>query len=123
MTDTHEHELVLTRLIDAPRALIYQAWTDPEMLKQWFAPLPYTTPVAELDVRPGGSALLPLPRAGEDLFLYVTDGAGSATYAGQPVSLGQYDVILAREDSAPVTLTAADAGLHALAFYLPTFLN
>jgi uncharacterized protein YndB with AHSA1/START domain len=32
MTDTHE--LVLTRLIDAPRALLYRAWTDPEMLKQ-----------------------------------------------------------------------------------------
>jgi len=58
MTDTHEHELVLTRLIDAPRALLYRAWTDPEMLKQWFAPLPYTTPHAELDVRPGGANLV-----------------------------------------------------------------
>jgi uncharacterized protein YndB with AHSA1/START domain len=58
MTDTHEHELVLTRLIDAPRELLYRAWTDPEMLKQWFAPLPYTTPHAELDVRPGGSNLI-----------------------------------------------------------------
>jgi uncharacterized protein YndB with AHSA1/START domain len=56
MTDTHE--LVLTRLIDAPRALLYRAWTDPEMLKQWFAPLPYTTPRAELDVRPGGANLV-----------------------------------------------------------------
>ena len=58
MTDPHEHELVLTRLIDAPRALLYRAWTDPEMLKQWFAPLPYTTPHAELDVRPGGANLV-----------------------------------------------------------------
>jgi uncharacterized protein YndB with AHSA1/START domain len=58
MTDTHEHELVLTRLIDAPRELLYRAWTDPEMLKQWFAPLPYTTPHAELDVRPGGANLV-----------------------------------------------------------------
>ena len=58
MTDPHEHELVLTRLIDAPRALLYRAWTDPEMLKQWFAPLPYTTPHAELDVRPGGANLI-----------------------------------------------------------------
>jgi uncharacterized protein YndB with AHSA1/START domain len=55
MTATHEHELVLTRLIDAPRAALYRAWTDPELLKQWFAPLPYTTPHAELDVRPGGA--------------------------------------------------------------------
>ena len=58
MTDTplSERELVLTRLIAAPRAKLYRAWTEPELLKQWFAPLPYTTPVAELDVRPGGAA-------------------------------------------------------------------
>ena len=50
-----DRDLVLTRLIDAPRAKLYAAWTQPEVLKQWFAPLPYTTPVAELDVRPGGA--------------------------------------------------------------------
>lgn len=50
-----DRDLVLTRLIDAPRAALYAAWTQPELLKQWFAPLPYTTPVAELDVRPGGA--------------------------------------------------------------------
>jgi uncharacterized protein YndB with AHSA1/START domain len=48
-------DLVLTRLIDAPPEKLFRAWTDPELLKQWFAPLPYTTPVAELDVRPGGA--------------------------------------------------------------------
>jgi uncharacterized protein YndB with AHSA1/START domain len=51
-------ELVLTRLINAPREKVYRAWTDPEILKKWFAPLPYTTPVAELDVRPGGANLI-----------------------------------------------------------------
>jgi uncharacterized protein YndB with AHSA1/START domain len=53
-----ERELVLTRLIDAPRAAVYRCWTEPELLKQWFAPKPFTTPVAELDVRPGGSNLI-----------------------------------------------------------------
>lgn len=53
-----DRELVLTRLIDAPRNKLFKAWTDPELLKQWFAPLPYTTPVAELDVRPGGANLI-----------------------------------------------------------------
>jgi uncharacterized protein YndB with AHSA1/START domain len=57
-TQTSDRELVLTRLIDAPRAKVFRAWTDPELLKQWFAPLPYTTPVAELDVRPGGANLV-----------------------------------------------------------------
>ncbi len=53
-----DRDLVLTRLIDAPRAKLFKAWTDPELLKQWFAPAPYTTPVAELDVRPGGANLI-----------------------------------------------------------------
>jgi uncharacterized protein YndB with AHSA1/START domain len=50
-----ERELVLTRLIDVTRDKVYRAWTEPELIKQWFAPKPYTTPVAETDVRPGGS--------------------------------------------------------------------
>ncbi len=53
-----DRELVLSRLIDAPREKIYRAWTEPELLKQWFAPAPWTTPSAELDVRPGGANLI-----------------------------------------------------------------
>ena len=55
---TSDRELVLTRIINATREKVFKAWTDPELLKQWFAPLPYTTPKAELDVRPGGSNLI-----------------------------------------------------------------
>ena len=55
---TSDRELVLTRLIDAPRERLYEAWTNPELLMRWFAPLPYTTPRAELDVRPGGATLV-----------------------------------------------------------------
>lgn len=51
-------ELVLTRLIDAPPRKLYRAWTEPELLKRWFAPKPYTTPHAELDVRPGGASYI-----------------------------------------------------------------
>jgi uncharacterized protein YndB with AHSA1/START domain len=52
---TAEHELVLTRLIDAPREKLYRCWTEPALIRQWFAPAPYTTPVAEVDVRVGGA--------------------------------------------------------------------
>ena len=55
---TSDRDLVLTRIIDAPPEKAYRAWTDPALLRQWFAPLPYTTPVAELDVRPGGASLI-----------------------------------------------------------------
>lgn len=57
-TPVSDRDLVLTRIFDVPREKVYRAWTDPELLKQWFAPLPYTTPVAELDVRLGGSNLI-----------------------------------------------------------------
>jgi len=51
-------ELVLTRIIDAPRERVFAAWTQPDLLKQWFAPRPWTTMVAELDVRPGGTSFV-----------------------------------------------------------------
>jgi uncharacterized protein YndB with AHSA1/START domain len=57
-TPASEHELSLTRLIDARREKLYRAWTEPALLTQWFAPLPWTTPKAELDVRPGGANLV-----------------------------------------------------------------
>ena len=53
-----QHELVLTRLIDAPREKLFRAWTEPELMKQWFCPRPWTTPVIETDVRPGGSSYI-----------------------------------------------------------------
>ncbi|MGZ5927880.1 MAG: SRPBCC family protein [Rhizomicrobium sp.] len=49
------HELVLTRLIDVPADKLFRCWTDPNLLKRWFAPKPYTTPVAEMDLRVGGA--------------------------------------------------------------------
>ena len=51
-------ELVLERVLNAPRERVYQAWTDPQLLTQWFTPRPWTTPRAELDVKPGGSNLV-----------------------------------------------------------------
>ena len=53
-----DRALFLTRIIDAPRDKLFKAWTQPELLKQWFAPLPYTTPHVEIDLRPGGSSLV-----------------------------------------------------------------
>jgi uncharacterized protein YndB with AHSA1/START domain len=53
-----DRELIFSRLIDAPREKLYRAWTEPTLLRQWFAPQPWTTPIAELDVRSGGSSLV-----------------------------------------------------------------
>jgi len=52
------HELVLTRVIDAPPEKLFRAWTEPELMKQWFCPRPWTTPVIETDPRAGGSSYI-----------------------------------------------------------------
>ncbi len=58
-TDTTPNlELVLTRLIDVPREKLYRCWIEPDLLKQWFTPPPFTVPHAEMDVRPGGASLV-----------------------------------------------------------------
>ncbi len=57
-----DRELTITRIINAPREKVYQAWTDAELLKQWFAPRPWTTPFVQIDVRPGGANLMVMRR-------------------------------------------------------------
>ena len=69
-----------------------------------------------------GKTHLEAPHEGEDLFLYVTDGTGTAEYNGQNIALGQYDVILAKPDVAPVSIET-DKSLDFLSFYLPSFLD
>jgi uncharacterized protein YndB with AHSA1/START domain len=47
-------DLSLTRIVDVPRALVWRAWTEAELLKPWFCPLPWKTIDCEIDLRPGG---------------------------------------------------------------------
>jgi uncharacterized protein YndB with AHSA1/START domain len=53
-----DRDLVLTRIIDAPPDKLFRAWTEPELIKQWFTPRPWTVAHAETDVRPGGANLI-----------------------------------------------------------------
>ena len=53
MTATHEISFEL--ILDAPKEKLYRGWTEPELMKQWFAPKPWTTVHAATDVRPGGA--------------------------------------------------------------------
>lgn len=52
--DASKHDLVLTRLIDVPREKLFRAWTETDILKQWFVPAPWTIGDVDIDVRPGG---------------------------------------------------------------------
>jgi uncharacterized protein YndB with AHSA1/START domain len=49
-----ELDLELVRETDVAPELVWRAWTEPELLVQWFTPKPWETPVAEVDLRPGG---------------------------------------------------------------------
>lgn len=49
-----ERELVLTRVIDAPRELVFEAWTKPEHVSNWFGPKGFVTTTLEMDFRVGG---------------------------------------------------------------------
>jgi uncharacterized protein YndB with AHSA1/START domain len=51
---TADREIVLTREFDAPRELVFKAWTDPMHIAQWWGPRGFTTTIYEMDVRPGG---------------------------------------------------------------------
>ena len=51
-------EINITRTFDAPRELVFQAWTDPHHLAQWFGPRHFNNPVCEVDARPGGRLLV-----------------------------------------------------------------
>jgi uncharacterized protein YndB with AHSA1/START domain len=49
-----EREVTITRLVDAPRPVVFKAWTDPAMLAQWWGPKGFTAPICEFDARLGG---------------------------------------------------------------------
>jgi uncharacterized protein YndB with AHSA1/START domain len=53
MIDT-KLDLVLERIVDVSPALVWAAWTEPEHVKKWFTPAPWTTVECEIDLRPGG---------------------------------------------------------------------
>lgn len=57
-TSAEGRDLILTRVIHAPRETVFKAWTRAELLQQWFAPLPWTTSKAQMDPRAGGSSLI-----------------------------------------------------------------
>ena len=48
-------EIVTTRVFDAPRATVFEAWTDPEQLKIWWGPKGFTNTFHHCEMRPGGS--------------------------------------------------------------------
>ena len=56
VTTPTDREVVVTRVVTAPRRLVFEAWTNPEYLPRWMlGPPGWTMPVCEIDLRPGGA--------------------------------------------------------------------
>lgn len=68
VTMPSEREIVITRVFDAPRTLVFEAWTKPEHLVHWWDPSGVPLAVCEIDLRPGGA------------FRFVNDGPDGAKY-------------------------------------------
>ncbi|MDQ3935574.1 MAG: SRPBCC domain-containing protein [Actinomycetota bacterium] len=64
-----EHQITITRVFDAPRELVFKAWTDPDQLASWFGPAGLETPreSVEIDLRVGGRFHLRMVKPGSDM--------------------------------------------------------
>ncbi|MBI2516546.1 MAG: SRPBCC family protein [Opitutae bacterium] len=107
-----DRELVIERVLDAPREKIYRCWTTPSLITQWFTPLPWKTARAVMDVRPGGATCITMlspegqefPNPGvylevvPDERLVITDAYTSAWVPSEKPFI---TVILTFEDAGP----------------------
>ena len=66
MTSELKKELTITRVFDAPRGLVWKAWTDQKTLQKWWGPRGVTNPTCEWDARPGGNICIVM-LAGKEL--------------------------------------------------------
>ncbi|HET7790723.1 MAG TPA: SRPBCC family protein [Gemmatimonadales bacterium] len=55
LTLLSDREIVMRRIFDAPRELVFKAYTDPAMIPRWWGPRGYTTTIEKMDLRPGGA--------------------------------------------------------------------
>ena len=63
-TQAATHDVIETRVLDAPVEEVWRAWVEPELVKQWWGPTGFTVPVAEMDVREGGESLVSMAAPG-----------------------------------------------------------
>lgn len=63
--DDQKHNVIVTRVFDAPVEELWRAWVEPEMVKQWWGPTGFTCPLADMDFREGGTSLVCM-RASEE---------------------------------------------------------
>ena len=70
--ETKNKELLITRIFNAPRELVWKAWTDPEQVAKWWGPNNFTIPLCEMDVKIGGKIYIHMK--GPDGTIYPMNG-------------------------------------------------
>ena len=101
--DTSDREIVVTRVFDAPRALVFKAWTDPRHLANWWGPNGFTITTHEMEFKPGG------------VWQFVMQGPDGCNYQNRVVyvEIAEPERLVYRHVSEPqfeMTVTFADDG-------------
>ena len=119
-TEPGEPEMVITRVLSAPRDLVFKAWTEPERLMRWWAPKGCTTPFCKVDLRVGGAFhyCMRMPE-GQDIWgigvyreiveperIVFTDAFANAE--GNPVPPAHYGMSASHPAETLVTVTFAE---------------
>ena len=119
-------ELVITRVFDAPRSLVFKAWTQPEHMARWWGPKGSTLPACELDARTGGNYRFCMRAAdgsehrAQGIFREVTEPerivfTGAWTDAdGKPTSAVMITTVTFEEQAGKTKLTLRQAGLESV---------
>jgi uncharacterized protein YndB with AHSA1/START domain len=94
-------DLIIERIFDAPRELVFKAWTDPKHLARWWGPKYFTNPVCEFDARPGGKILIHM--AGPDGTVYPMKG--EVTNLVPPESLVMTFIAIENQQGTPILET------------------
>jgi uncharacterized protein YndB with AHSA1/START domain len=96
---TADREILITRIFDAPRELVFRAWTDPEQVAAWYGPEQFDTPRERIhiDLRVGGRYELTMVRRG---------GGGEFAIGYEIIELVEPELIVLRSDPKP------ELGMH-----------
>lgn len=90
MTDKSNEGIVITHIFDAPRELVWKAWTDPEMAKKWWGPKDFYAPDIRIDLRVGGK------------YIFAMHGPKGSEWDRDMYSAGVYKEIVPPDPSTPL---------------------
>jgi uncharacterized protein YndB with AHSA1/START domain len=105
-----ERTIVIERELDAPRKMVWQAWTDPDEVAKWWGPEHFTTPreKIEFDLRPGGVCRLTM--VGPDGQEYPNDGHFGVVEPPERLSFGEQSTGNPMIESGETTIEFQDLG-------------